>query len=90
VAYALLGSRARYLTYALILGLGLLGFIWPGWFLWAGLIFFLGRRPAVPLDDLTTLKPWQVAAGIAVLVLFVLTFAPNPVQAIAIPWPVGR
>jgi len=84
VAYALLGKRARYLTNAMILGLALLGLIWAGWFLWAGLVFLLGRRPAVPLDDITPLKRWQVVVGIVVLVIFLLTFTPNPMQTYAI------
>ncbi len=83
VAYALLGKRARYLTWGLIAALLLLGILWNGWFIWAALIFLLGRRPAVPLDDVTQLKPSQVAAGIFVLVLFLLTFTPIPLLLIA-------
>jgi hypothetical protein len=34
------------------------------------------------LDDLTPLKPWQVAVAVAMLVVFLLTFAPVPLQVI--------
>ncbi len=83
VAYALLGKRAQYLTWGLIVALLLLGFLWNGWFIWAALIFLLGRRPAVPLDDVTRLKPYQVVVGILMLVLFLLTFTPIPLLFIA-------
>ncbi|MBN1483125.1 MAG: site-2 protease family protein [Chloroflexia bacterium] len=78
VAYALLGKKASYLTWAMVGLVGLLGFIWPGWFLWALLIALLGRRHAIPLDDVTRLKPSQIALGIFVLIVFVLTFIPEP------------
>ncbi|MGC9024937.1 MAG: site-2 protease family protein [Chloroflexia bacterium] len=89
VAYALLGKRAQYLTWGLIAALVLLGFLWNGWFIWAALIFLLGRRPAVPLDDVTRLKPYQVAAGIVVLIIFLLTFTPIPLTLIAPAGPPG-
>jgi membrane-associated protease RseP (regulator of RpoE activity) len=90
VAYALLGRRARYLTIAMIIILTLVG-VWgitQGitetllWFIWAGLIFFLGRRTMPPLDDVTPLKPWQVVLSIFMLVLFLLTIIPVPLRAI--------
>jgi membrane-associated protease RseP (regulator of RpoE activity) len=87
VAYALLGKKARYLTWGLIGAMVLLGFLWTGWFLWAGLIALVGRRPAVPLDDVTRLKPWQVVVAGLVMVLFLLTFSPIPMQAIPVILP---
>ena len=40
VAYAWLGHRARYLTWAVVGGLLLMGFLWQGWILWGVLILF--------------------------------------------------
>lgn len=80
VMYALLGKRAQNLTWIIIVAMVLMGFLWPGWHLWAVLIFLLGRRTAVPQDDLTQLNPRQVALGILAMVLFVLTFVPIPMQ----------
>ena len=93
VMYALVGRRSRYLTWIVIVALVALG-VWGislgiletlMWFLWATLILFLGRRPAVPLDDVTRLEGWQIAVGLLILVIFVLTFSPIPMQAIPIP-----
>jgi membrane-associated protease RseP (regulator of RpoE activity) len=80
VAYALLGRRARTLTLAIGLALGLLGFVWQGWWLWAVLILMLGARREVVLDEITPLRPLERALAIAVIVLFVLLFVPVPMQ----------
>jgi hypothetical protein len=54
---------------------------WQGWFLWAGLIFFTGLRHATPLNDVTPVDRgrWLIAVG--VLVIFVLTFIPQPLRS---------
>ncbi len=85
IAYALFGRSARYITGAVVLALALLSLLWIGWLLWVALILLVGRRPAVPLDDLTALKPWQVAVAVAMLVIFLLTFAPVPLQVVGGP-----
>jgi membrane-associated protease RseP (regulator of RpoE activity) len=82
VAYAVLGRQARHVTMALIVGLGLLGFLWNGWWLWAVLIAWLGRRPAVPLDDVTRLERWHVILAAVVMAIFILTFSPVPLAII--------
>jgi membrane-associated protease RseP (regulator of RpoE activity) len=81
-AYVLLGKNARLLQPVILAGLIALGFFWTGWFLYAALIFFLGRVYAEPLDQITELdarRKW-IAAG--VLVLFVLVFTPVPLVVI--------
>lgn len=82
IAYALIGSRARYLTVALVGALILLGLVWPGWFLWAGLLFFLGQTFAIPLDDVTRLDGRRVALAIAMLVILALIFTPVPLTVL--------
>lgn len=78
VMYALAGARARYLSMILTLALALLGLVWPGWFLWSGLLFVLGRTFAVPLDDITRLDRPRVLLAVAMLVIFALVFTPIP------------
>jgi membrane-associated protease RseP (regulator of RpoE activity) len=78
VMYVLLGNRARML-WPIILGmLFLLGFVWSGWWLWALLIFFLGRLYAEPLDQVTRLDPPRIAVAVLGIVLFFLVFTPVP------------
>jgi|SRR5271157_1597999 len=81
--YVLFGRKnaGRILPFILV-ALVLLGFVWSGWWLWAVLIFFLGRVYAEPLDQITPLdNRRKILAGIA-LILFLLTFAPVPLQLI--------
>lgn len=78
--YVLVGRNARRALPFILIGLGLLGLSWSGWWLWVALIFLLGRRHAEPLDQITQLGPKRKAIAILVLVIFVLVFIPIPLQ----------
>jgi membrane-associated protease RseP (regulator of RpoE activity) len=77
--YVLFGRQnaQRVLPFILV-GLILLGFVWSGWWLWAMLIFFLGRVHAEPLDQITPLDGRRRLLAVMALILFVLTFTPVP------------
>lgn len=84
VMYVLLGKRARALWPVILGALVLLGFVWSGWWLWALLIFFLGRIYAEPLDQITRLDGRRVVVAILGIVIFFLVFTPVPlVQVMA-------
>jgi membrane-associated protease RseP (regulator of RpoE activity) len=81
ILYALLGDKVRkYFSYIFITLL-LLGFVWEGWWLWAGLLYLLGRTYAEPLDTITPLDKPRRALAILALVVFVLVFTPVPLVA---------
>ena len=82
VLYSLLGARARGLFWPLLGVLALLGLVWDGWWLWAFLLIFLGRRYAEPLDDVTPLDGKRRALAIFGMVLFLLVFTPVPLQMV--------
>lgn len=81
ILYALLGRQARYISWAVIGALLVLGLLaWPGWILWAFLGWLSGRRQPTVLDQQAPLsRSSQVIAGIA-LAIFVLCFMPIPIQ----------
>jgi membrane-associated protease RseP (regulator of RpoE activity) len=81
VLYVLLGRRAGRLLPYLIVALIALGLVWSGWWLWAALIFFLGRTHAQPMDEITPLDPTRKALAIIGLLVFVVTFTPVPLRA---------
>jgi membrane-associated protease RseP (regulator of RpoE activity) len=82
--YVLLGKRARTLWPFILAILVLLGFVWTGWWLWAALIFFLGRIYAEPLDQITQLDPPRKVMAVLGIIIFFLVFTPVPlVQALA-------
>jgi membrane-associated protease RseP (regulator of RpoE activity) len=78
VLYVLLGRRAQLVLPVILVSLVFLGTVWSGWWLWAFLIFFLGRTYAEPLDQITPLDPPRRAVAIFGLLLFVLLFMPVP------------
>jgi membrane-associated protease RseP (regulator of RpoE activity) len=76
--YVLLGKRAAKVR-PFVLGLVLLlGLVWPGWLLWAFLIFVFGRIYAEPLDLITPLDQRRKALAIVGLLILVLIFTPVP------------
>ena len=60
-----------------------LGFVWSGWWLWAGLIFLIGRHYAEPLDQITTLDWRRKALAVLTLTIFILIFMPVPLLIVA-------
>jgi membrane-associated protease RseP (regulator of RpoE activity) len=76
--YVLFGEKARRVFPVIVIGLGLLGLVWAGWWLWVMLIFFFGQRHAEPLDQITKLDSRRRAVAIFVLILFFLLFTPIP------------
>lgn len=82
VLYVLLGKRARWLWPVVFWGLIALGFVWNGWWLWAAIIFLLGRVYAEPLDGITTLDPRRRLLALLGIVVFFLVFTPVPLIAI--------
>ena len=82
VLYALFGARSRWIIWPALVALIILGTQWEGWFLWAILIFLLGRGYPDPLDDITGLRWQERALGIVVLIVFVLIFIPVPMRIV--------
>lgn len=82
VIYALLGERARHLTWLVILALVGLGWLWNGWWLWAFLITLFGRFHAAPLDDITRLDGPLTALALLVIFVFILIFTPIPLTVV--------
>jgi len=78
VAYSLFLKKRKYIYGLLIIGLVALGFLWPGWFIWGVLAFFLARRDPVVQDSLTPLSRNEKIAAVLPLIVLILTFIPKP------------
>ncbi|MFC2064435.1 site-2 protease family protein [Chloroflexota bacterium] len=78
VMYAIFGRKARKYLWIVLIPMILLGAIWSGWWLWAGLIYFLGRTQAEPLDQITELDPRRKKLAVLMLFIFILVFTPVP------------
>jgi membrane-associated protease RseP (regulator of RpoE activity) len=80
--YVLLGRKAIRFVPFIIGALILLGFIWNGWWLWAALIFFLGRAYMEPLDLITPLDVRRKALAVLGVIVFFMVFTPVPLMEI--------
>jgi len=78
VLYALFGKRVNRILPVILVAMVLLGFFWGGWWLWAFLIFLLGRSHAEPLDQITPLDDRRKALAVLMLVIFLLILMPVP------------
>jgi membrane-associated protease RseP (regulator of RpoE activity) len=83
VIYVLFGKKNAARLLPFLLGtLIVLGFFWSGWWLWAALIFFLGRAYDDPLDQITPLDSGRRALAVIAVIIFFLVFTPVPLSLI--------
>lgn len=79
IAYALLGRKQRFLSIGMVVTLIILGVIgWPGWYIWAILISFLGLHHPPTIDEDVPLDLKHQLIGWGSIVLFIVTFMPVP------------
>lgn len=83
VTYVLLGKKAPRLLPFVLGVLVLLGLFWNGWWIWALLVFTLGRQYAEPLDQITELDPTRRVVAWFAILLFILVFIPVPLLSIS-------
>jgi membrane-associated protease RseP (regulator of RpoE activity) len=83
VIYGLFGNKARK-AFPFIFGLLIVGgYFWSGWWLWAIILYWLGRVNAEPLDQITTLDPPRRLLGYAMIIVFFLVLMPVPFMTLA-------
>ena len=80
IIYTLLGKKSRMVLPFVLIALIALGTVWSGWWLWALLIFLLGRVHAEPLDQITPLDPNRRVLAVFGLLVFILVFTPVPLS----------
>jgi membrane-associated protease RseP (regulator of RpoE activity) len=78
ISYVLFGKRITKFLPVILVILVILGFFASSWWLFAALIFLLGRFHAEPLDQITPLDSHRRTLAIIGLVLFFLVFTPVP------------
>ena len=81
IARALLKEKQKYASWAVILFILVMIWIWPGW-LWFGLIilFLIGTRHTPPLNEISPLDTKRKIVGVIAIVIFALCFAPIPIS----------
>jgi membrane-associated protease RseP (regulator of RpoE activity) len=84
ILYAALGSWQRRLAKPLWAVLAAAGFLWPGWWLWCGIVLVLRLRHPPVDDEDRPLDPRRQWIAALALLLLVLCFTPVPLQEIAV------
>jgi hypothetical protein len=83
VVRGLLGDKAKYLSYATVGLLLVLGLYYTGWLIFAMLILFLGLRHPAPLNDVSRLSNKAKVLGVVTMAILLITFSPIPLVEIA-------
>jgi membrane-associated protease RseP (regulator of RpoE activity) len=78
ILFVMVGGKSVRLVPIIIALLVILGFFWSGWWLWALIIFFLGRSHMEPLDLITPLDQRRRMFAALAIIIFVLVFTPVP------------
>lgn len=80
ILYAVFGQRGhRLISSGVVAVLALLGFLYPPWWIWAAIMFFLGRRHPLVYDSTPISKPRVMLSAVALL-LFLLSISVVPVR----------
>jgi len=82
VARALLGARAKYLSWVTVAILVGIGMFYYGWLIFALLILFLGARHPPPLNDISPLDLKRKGLGVLTFAVLVFAFVPIPMTAV--------
>jgi membrane-associated protease RseP (regulator of RpoE activity) len=82
IGYALFGRWHRGGVWILYGVLILLGFLWPGWWVWSIIIAVLGPRHPPVLDEHVALDRRRRTVGWVAFLVFALSFAPVPVEIV--------
>lgn len=80
--FVLIGKKTENIRPFVLMGLILLGFLYAGWWLWALIIYSLGRYHAEPLDQITPLDPTRKALAVLMILIFLLVFTPVPLRIV--------
>ncbi|MHB8095241.1 MAG: site-2 protease family protein [Candidatus Aminicenantales bacterium] len=81
IFFAMMGRKAATLGKILLGVFVVMGvFFWVGWFVWALLILLLGLKHPRIIDEEVPLSRGRKAIGALIIVIFVLSFIPDPVK----------
>jgi membrane-associated protease RseP (regulator of RpoE activity) len=81
VAYAVFGRKTRTISRAVVAVFFVLGVVaWLGWIIWAFLILILGTKHPQTWDESQPLSKSRTILAVVVLVIFILSFIPDPIK----------
>jgi membrane-associated protease RseP (regulator of RpoE activity) len=79
IARAFLKEKHKYASWAVVIILLILGFIYTGWLMFALIVFLLiGTHHQPPLNESDTLDNRRKLIGVIIILVFIVSFAPIP------------
>ncbi len=79
IARAILKEKHKYVSWMVIFVLAGLSFFYTGWLMFAIIILlFIGTQHQPPLNEITPLDTRRKLLGLAILLIFIVSFAPIP------------
>jgi membrane-associated protease RseP (regulator of RpoE activity) len=80
--YAVFGRHQRTIAIPLLIVLAFMGLKWPGWWIWVAFTLFTGLRHPPVVDEEEPLDLRRKVVAAVVLLIFVVCFAPIPLELI--------
>jgi Peptidase family M50 len=84
ILYAVFGRLQRRAAVPLWAAVGLLGLLWPGWFLWCFIVVLMGLRHPPVRDEAERLDRRRLVLAVVALAILVLSFLPVPLVEVPI------
>ncbi|MGP0629547.1 site-2 protease family protein [Nitrospina sp. 32_T5] len=82
IIYSMFPNQQPWLARLFFVALFPLGMYWPGWFVWAAMVFFIGVKHPPVINETVLLSPFHRKVGYASIFIFVVTFVPVPIDMI--------
>jgi membrane-associated protease RseP (regulator of RpoE activity) len=80
--YAVFGRHQRTIAIPVLIVLAFMGVFWFGWYIWIAFTLFVGIQHPPVLDESAPLDFRRKLVAAAVLLIFVVCFAPIPLELI--------
>lgn len=80
VIYSMFREQQPWLARLCFLALFPMGLYWPGWWVWAALVFFIGVKHPPVIDESVALTPFHKKVGYWSIAIFIMTFVPVPID----------
>jgi hypothetical protein len=85
IVYAIFGHKSKVLGKPILVAFIIMGVVfWIGWFVWAILIGFIGLKHPRVFDEDIPISSGRRLLAFAVIVIFILSFIPDPVQGFSL------
>jgi membrane-associated protease RseP (regulator of RpoE activity) len=80
VVYSMFGKNSKYIYWVMLGAFGITTFFYFGWSLFFVILLLFGRKHPAPIDDFSEINQFRKRLGIAIFIVFFLSFSPVPIE----------